>query len=58
MNVRKDDMSRWYGQTRRCANLEQAMDAAEHDLLRTSHVSIWPIREGWMVVTFQSVLVN
>lgn len=56
--ARTNHMSQWYGQTRRCDTLEHAIDFAERDLERTSHISIWPMRNEWMVITWTSVLVN
>ena len=58
MNIRKNDMSQWFGSTRRCSDLEQAIAFAMTDLQRTSHISIWPLYEGWLVITFMSALVN
>jgi hypothetical protein len=56
MNIRKQ--AQWFGHTRRCDTLDQAMDFVGRDLDHISHVSIWPLQRGWMVVTFTSVLVN
>lgn len=58
MNIRKNDMSQWCGHTRRCDTLGEAMTHAQFDLQRTSHVSIWQMRVGWMVITYTSMLVN
>jgi hypothetical protein len=56
--VRKNDMSQWCGHTRRCDTLAQAMECAEHDLQRTAHVYIWPIRGFWLVIAYTSALAD
>jgi hypothetical protein len=55
MSVRKHDMSQWYGYTKRCDTLEQAMECAQHDLKRTPLVSIYPPGKAchaWMLIAF------
>jgi hypothetical protein len=58
MNVRKHDVSEWYGHTRRCSDFESAMVVALNNLERTNLVSIWPLGKQWIVISYISALTN
>lgn len=58
MNIRKHDMSEWRANTRRWPDSLQAIGAAEYDVEQGRKVSIWPLGDQWMVITWTSALVN
>ena len=58
MNIRKQDMAQWIGNTRRCYSLVEAMEVAQRHLEFTSRVSIWPMLGQFLVVTFTSAVAN
>jgi len=60
MNVRKQDMSQWKCNTRRCSDLESAFNIAYHNYAHLGEVSvlIWPLGGQWLVITYASTLAN